>query len=312
MLVNLLPFAIIQSLAIGPRAGRARQRLPRSRCRARPAVPARPRPRAGPVPACPGGVRRAACRDRARPRAGTGPAPCCGVPGPASPAPCRVPGPCRAACRERIYRAGTPVPAVPGPRPGAGPSCRGPSPGEYGGRVGSKLESVEFRTPGPGRLQPEATKGGRPHEPPWISAGQVANSASLGFSCPEASTISIVRGCGHHYTPLLSLPHLTVLESLHGGMLVRVTTPALWWIFATRIFAAFSPVGRVRVHSPVGFTRRRGPGRGPKYRRQLPLTSVWRKGHFTVLRSRFRRDFWQFHRRHKKSPCLEGWRDKPV
>ena len=40
--------------------------------------------------------------------------------------PCRVPGPCRAACPERIYRAGTPVPAVPGPRPGAGPSCRGP------------------------------------------------------------------------------------------------------------------------------------------------------------------------------------------
>ena len=252
---------------------------------------------------CPGRARAvpgAPCRARA------------GPPRPVPGAPCRVPGPCRAACRERIYRAGTPVPAVPGPRPGAGPSCRGPSPGEYGGRVGSKLESVEFRTPGPGRLQPEATKGGRPHEPPWISAGQVANSASLGFSCPEASTISIVRGCGHHYTPLLSLPHLTVLESLHGGMLVRVTTPALWWIFATRIFAAFSPVGRVRVHSPVGFTRRRGPGRGPKYRRQLPLTSVWRKGHFTVLRSRFRRDFWQFHRRHKKSPCLEGWRDKPV
>ena len=66
------------------------------------------------------------CPGRAR---GSVPGPCRASPARARPvpgAPCLVPGPCRAACPERIYRAGTPVPAVPDPRPGAAPSRRGP------------------------------------------------------------------------------------------------------------------------------------------------------------------------------------------
>ena len=99
-----------RSPATSPARARA---VPGAPCRAR-AGPPRPVPGPcpGPVPSAgpvPGRVA------RARP-----------VPGGPCRVPCRVPGPCRATCPERIYRAGTPVPAVPGPRPGAGPSCRGP------------------------------------------------------------------------------------------------------------------------------------------------------------------------------------------
>lgn len=109
------------------RGGPAQRCVPRSpatspaRARAVPGAPCRaragpPRPVPGP---CPGPVPSAGPVPgrvaRARP-----------VPGGPCRVPCRVPGPCRAACPERIYRAGTPVPAVPGPRPGAVPSCRGP------------------------------------------------------------------------------------------------------------------------------------------------------------------------------------------
>ena len=103
-----------RSPATSPARARA---VPGAPCRAR-AGPPRPVPGPcpGPVPSAgpvPGRVA------RARP-----------VPGGPCRVPCRVPGPCRATCPERIYRAGTPVPAVPGPRPGTGPSCRhcrGPS-----------------------------------------------------------------------------------------------------------------------------------------------------------------------------------------